>query len=64
MRNMNKRSPFTMVKWRGKGDDFFKTNYVLGTANSDGQIQHWHMATGNYFLKKENAFLQYKRISE
>lgn len=54
LRNPNKKSPFTMVKWREKGersDDpsqtIFKTSNVLGTVNSDGQIQHWHMATGS-----------------
>jgi COMPASS component SWD3 len=40
-----KKNPFTMVKWR-PDNQLFKTHYVLGTVNSVGQIQHWHMATG------------------
>lgn len=47
IRNPQRRVPFTMVKWRPRPEGSgFCTNNVLGTVNTDGQIQHWHMATG------------------
>lgn len=42
--NSKKMSPFTCLKWRnGKG---FNTTNVIGTVNSMGQIEHWHVPSG------------------
>jgi COMPASS component SWD3 len=45
IRNPKGKVPFTMVKWREHNESFL-TNNVIGSVNSDGQIQHWHVATG------------------
>ena len=44
--NKNK-VPFSCVRWRQYNDNN-KTNNVLLTCNSEGEIQHWHMTTGKF----------------
>lgn len=55
IRNRERRIPFTMIKWRGKTDSF-NLNNVVGTVNSDGQIQHFHVATGKCISSIQEEF--------
>ena len=57
-----KRSPYTMIKWRGKSD-YSQLNNVVGTVNSDGQIQQFHVPTGKCLSTIQENFGEDSQIN-
>jgi len=47
--NTAQKQPFSCVRWRPKTPHAMTKN-VLVTTNADGEIQHWHMTSGNDYL--------------
>lgn len=62
IRNKEKRTPYTMIKWRGKSD-YSQMSNIVGTVNSDGQIQHFHVPTGKCLSTIQEKFGEDSQIN-